>query len=396
MPYVRGRVVHDADSHFMEHPEWLAGHADPDLRERIGCVPLGGFEPLIAAGDALHRAVGTDQAARQTAATELLLRKNWNALGGFDRADRSRALDLLGFRSQLVFSSFCHPMLVRDPDLPAAAYDEELLYAAVRAHNQGMAAFCDGDERLLAVAFVALDDPKRALLAASEALDSGCAAIEIPSYPSAPVSISHPAFDPLYQLLEDRGCPLLFHVGGGGHLVPDPFERPGRPRPPRLRERQMAEPALTFMGMPAPVEMALAVLAFDGIFEEHPGLRCGVVEQGATWFPGFLRRVDTAFAKYAHPDQMRRVTAAPSESILAAVRVAPFPFEDLAWLFSQTATQPYLFGSDYPHDEGGVDPLGLCEAQLAGAAAVDVDLFFRGNFEHLMGPALPSALRSET
>jgi len=156
----------------------------------------------------------------------------------------------------------------------------------------------------------------------------------------------------------------------------------------------MAEPALTFVGMPAPVEMALAALAFEGVFDQHPGLRCGVVEQGATWFPGFLRRLDLAFAKFAHPGQTRRVKAAPSESLLGAVRVTPFPFEDLAWLFSQTPGQPYLFGSDYPHDEGGIDPLGLCDAQLAGATGADVDLFFRGNFEHLMGSALPATLRS--
>jgi uncharacterized protein len=393
MSYAAGRVIHDADSHFMEHPDWLAGHAAPDVRDRLGVLPLGGFEPLIEAGDARHREARTTSGAREAEA-ELLVRKNWEALGGFDPVDRTRALDLLGFRSQLVFSSFSHPVLVRDPDLPGAAYDVDLLYAAVRAHNLGMAEFCAGDKRLLAVAFVALDDPARAVDAATEALAHGCAAIEIPSYPAAPVSLSHPAFDPLYRLLEERGCPLLFHVGGGGHLVPTPFEQSGRPRPPRRRERQMAEPALTFLGMPAPVEMALAVLALDGIFDQHPGLRCGVVEQGATWFPGFLRRLDLAFAKFAHAEQRRRLACLPSEHMLRAVRVAPFPYEDLAWLFAQTSAQPYLFGSDYPHDEGGADPLGACVAQLAAVSATDADLFFRGNFEALMGAALPLALRT--
>ena len=86
--------------------------------------------------------------------------------------------------------------------------------------------------------------------------------------------------------------------------------------------------------------------------------------------------------------------ATPAEYILAAVRVAPFPFEDLAWLLAQTPGQPYLFGSDYPHDEGGADPVGECLRQMSGASPSDVDLFFRGNFEHLMGGSLPAALRS--
>ena len=35
MPYIEGRVVHDADAHIMEEPTWLVDHADPDVREKL-------------------------------------------------------------------------------------------------------------------------------------------------------------------------------------------------------------------------------------------------------------------------------------------------------------------------------------------------------------------------
>lgn len=35
-----------------------------------------------------------------------MVRKNWGAIGSFVREDRPRALDLLGFRSQLGFNTF--------------------------------------------------------------------------------------------------------------------------------------------------------------------------------------------------------------------------------------------------------------------------------------------------
>ena len=35
MPYIEGRVVHDADAHVMETPEWLARCADPAIRDRV-------------------------------------------------------------------------------------------------------------------------------------------------------------------------------------------------------------------------------------------------------------------------------------------------------------------------------------------------------------------------
>ena len=35
MAYVEGRVVHDADAHVMETPDWLVPCADPGVRERL-------------------------------------------------------------------------------------------------------------------------------------------------------------------------------------------------------------------------------------------------------------------------------------------------------------------------------------------------------------------------
>ena len=47
-----------------------------------------------------------DPAAVADAEKNLMLRKGWEALGAFDPDERRRALDLLGFNSQLVFTTF--------------------------------------------------------------------------------------------------------------------------------------------------------------------------------------------------------------------------------------------------------------------------------------------------
>ena len=67
--------------------------------------------------------------------------KGWHALGAFDPAERSRALDLLGFDAQLVFSTFAATQFSGD--------DIELLYGGTRAHNRAMSTFCEADARLL-------------------------------------------------------------------------------------------------------------------------------------------------------------------------------------------------------------------------------------------------------
>ena len=109
-----------------------------------------------------------------------MIRKNWDALGGFDKADRSDAVNLLGLRSQLgshhfVIRCWCviHVCMLA-PATSTCSTQEQ-------AHNLGVAEFCEADDRLLGVGFVAaLDDPQRAVWAAREALDNGCAAIEVP------------------------------------------------------------------------------------------------------------------------------------------------------------------------------------------------------------------------
>jgi predicted TIM-barrel fold metal-dependent hydrolase len=390
MTYADGRVIHDADSHLMEWPDWLAEHADPDVRDRVGPVEMHGMEE-----EALQALAAAEASRFQPLVIredDLMLRKNWAALGAFDSAERSAALDLLGFSSQLVFSTYSHLPLMRLPYSPGIA-DTELLYAATRAHNRGVAEFCEDDPRLLAVAWVPLDEPELAVRATREALDVGCAAVEVASFPIGPRSLTHVGLDPMYELLEEAGRPLVFHVGGGGRLVSPVFAETGREAEVDERKHAPLLPALTSMGIPAPVEMAVAALVLDGVFEAHPGLMCGVIEQGATWVPGFLRRLDLALAEFGGRSELGRLSREPSEYVLRQVRFTPFAYEDVSWLIDQSSADLYMFSTDYPHDEGGTDPLTCFRESLMNRTEDELDRFFRRNFEQLMGAALPADVR---
>jgi hypothetical protein len=52
-----------------------------------------------------------------------------------------------------------------------------------------------------------------------------------------------------------------------------------------------------------------------------------------------------------------------------------------------------LFSSDFPHVEGGRNPLKRFEDQLLNAAQASKDRFYRDNFIDLMGEGLASHLR---
>ena len=209
------RAIYDADSHIMELPDFLRKFADPDLRQEIPEVSYSAslvtdeeVAAIVAEGgrhsDA-HRAhlKGLGDRLIETS-------KEIQALGAFDGADRSVALDMLGFKRQLVFATHSVAM----PFSPSSKIDPRLRYGAARAHNRHMAVFCGGDERLLGVAIAPLDDPAMALAEARWAVDNGLKAVWTPHRPCADKSPGHVEFDPLWALLEETGTPFVLHVGG--------------------------------------------------------------------------------------------------------------------------------------------------------------------------------------
>src|SRR4051794_30436727 len=106
MPYAEGRTFYDADSHVMEIDDWLPQYADPAVRDRIRPLYLGGAGKLADEAKAAAVARRTDPDATAKLEDALMTAKGWTALGAFDPAERTRALDLLGFHKQLVFPTF--------------------------------------------------------------------------------------------------------------------------------------------------------------------------------------------------------------------------------------------------------------------------------------------------
>src|ERR1035441_3641860 len=97
MPYVEGRVVHDADSHIFEPPGYAEEYADPKMRQQLG-EALETGEPPAFMDAALAKQ--KDPAFRAKDAEEIMLRKNHVALGAMLRDDRPAALAHLGLPSQ--------------------------------------------------------------------------------------------------------------------------------------------------------------------------------------------------------------------------------------------------------------------------------------------------------
>jgi uncharacterized protein len=382
VPYAEGRVYYDADSHLMELPDWLEQFADAETRTRMRSLNLGGAGAL--AEEAVDAAAQRRGDAEAAAALEgaLMKAKGWNALGAFDPAERSRALDLLGFDRQLVFSTFAATQYLGD--------DSDLLYGGTSAHNRAVAAFCEDDDRLIAVASVPWADPLRTLQAVDEAIDLGCGAVHLPSHPGRGISPTHPDYEPVWATLEERGIPFMLHVGGGGRALRRAFHDNGRPVSDFLGGGENIR-AKDYMAIHQAPEQFLSVMALDGVLERFPGLRGGCIEQGAMWVVPWLRRLDIAQSTFAKTEPtLSSLPLKPSEYVRRQLWFTPFPTEPVGWLIEQCGDDLFLFSSDYPHPEGGRDPLGRFEDSLGGAPDAAKERFYNANFAEMMGLAVPA------
>jgi len=378
MAYAQGRVIHDADSHIMESLDWLPSYADKSVRERLISMRLeaGGS----GAAKAIEKALARQQDAAATAEIAVGVvegPKGWAAYGAMDPAERTRALDDLGFARQLVFTTFAGSQFLPSSDL-------DVKYGGAAALNRAISDWCRADRRLIAVGVVPLDDPARAAAEIDAAIKAGCGAIWIPAAPAGDVSPGHPDLDPVWRKLSEAAVPFMLHVGASTPSLPGAYHKNGHPRPKDWLGGGENLRAKDYFALNFAPQNFLCALALDGVFDRFPALRGGVIELGAGWVPDFLRRLDGAWKGWRKTDPVvGGLSMPPSEFIRRAVRFTPYATEDAGTIIREGGEELFLFSSDYPHPEGTRNPIQRFETSFEGFTEATKDRFYRRNFEDM-------------
>jgi predicted TIM-barrel fold metal-dependent hydrolase len=377
-----GRTIYDADSHIMELPDFLKKYADPKLRDDI---PEVSYSASLVTDEEVAVIVGqggrhsAEHVAAQIALGDGLIvsSKEIQALGAFTSADRSTAMDMLGFARQLVFATHSVAM----PFSASSRLDPTLRYGAARAHNRHMADFCSTDERLMGVAIVPLDDPALAMEELDYVLGEGLPAVWVPHRPCGDRSPGHVDLDPFWARLAEAGVAFTLHVGGAPLQMAKAWMNNGR-APTKdwmgggenLRTKDIA---LLHEGP----EAFLTMMVLDGVFERHPTLRGASVELGAGWVPELLRRLDWVVKTWGRTDaNLQGWARRPSEQLTQQMAFTPFVFEEVGAFIDGSNPDLYLFSTDYPHVEGGRNPIGRFEAALGERSEAVREKFYAENF----------------
>ena len=176
-----------------------------------------------------------------------MLRKNYRATGAWDPADRSEALDHLGFASQLMFPSTPNTVL---EEMEHGA-DPAFTYEVAAAANRAQIEFCSADRRLLPVAYIPLQSIELAPVAAQAAIAQGASALLIPNRMPRDHAHSHVGFDPLWAMAQEAGLPVVMHVATPDLVMPPQHRNNGLPPEPDFHGGGENFRSVSYMAIPA-------------------------------------------------------------------------------------------------------------------------------------------------
>jgi len=385
------RPFYDADSHIMELPDFLKSYADPALRDDIPEVSYSASlvtdeeVAIIMSQGGRH---STEHVQSMVDLGDKLIEssKEIQALGAFNSADRTTAMNMLGFKKQLVFATHS----VAFPFHPSSKKTVELRYGATRAHNRHMADFCSDDDRLMGVGIVPLDSPQHAISELEFVIENGLEAVWVPHRAPIGIAPGHIDLEPFWALLAESGVPFVIHVGGSPLQALKVWSNNGRAAVKdwmgggeNVRTKDAAL-------MHQPAETFISMLMLDGVFDRNPKLRGAAVELGAGWVPEMLKRLDWVSKIYGRVDESVRFDRTPSQQLTEQMGFTPFPHENVTDLVAESNEELYLFSSDYPHVEGGRDPIAKFEKSLADQSESVKTNFYSENFLRLWPDARAS------
>jgi len=275
---------------------------------------------------------------------------------GYDAATHLQAMDIEGIDVAVIYGTRGRQVLMHDDLQPQVAA------ALARAHNNWTRDFCAVDpERLKFAAQLAFHDVPSAVAEAKRAVrELGAIAVIGNPNPIHGRHVHDPAFEPLWDALEELGVPVGFHPTGQSSLRDD------------IARRYLDTPNGRVIGVsgrnPIELMMAFGSMAAGGVLERHPRLRCAFLEGTYGWLPWYLWRLDEAWEKFG-PGSEVQISELPSQYFFRQCYIATDADEKpLRQVVEAIGDDNIVVSTDYPHSDG-LFPVAIEEfVQLEGVS----------------------------
>ena len=234
---------------------------------------------------------------------------------------------------------------------PPSAEDYERRLAGIRAHNRWLVDFCSQfPHRRAGIGQIFVNDLDDTLkdLEWIKAHDLRGGVLLPPAPPDAPwiKPYNHPDYDRLWAACQDLDLPVNIH-GGVGAPAPAPL---------------ISSAMIMVSEIPFYSRRPLLHMLLSGVFERFPRLRVVLTEQGCGWVPELLFQLDMVMQGVRDNKALGELRFT-DEQILP--RSATEYFRQNVWIGGSAPTRwdtkavtevigidRFMWGSDFPHDEG--------------------------------------------
>ncbi|HYH48198.1 MAG TPA: amidohydrolase family protein [Acidimicrobiia bacterium] len=271
----------------------------------------------------------------------------------------------------------------------APAIDPEMIKLIgtqlLRAYNDWCIETAKISDRLRPVAFIDSNDIKAAIEEIDRVTSAGVRAICLPTgVAPGGKSPGHVETDPLWEVLTSKDVPLLFHGGGDFGFVRQPvWSDYGRSNAwgQSLEVPELILEAYAYAQMGMAPQNYITTMIYGGVFDRFPTLKVGAIESSAYWVGPTAENMKNV------GDQFKRSKPelTPAEYFERNIRVTPFWWEPLDKYIDRFGLEDvYIYGSDYPHYEGGKNPLKVYSDALDRLGPTVAEKFFVTNGQLLM------------
>jgi predicted TIM-barrel fold metal-dependent hydrolase len=319
--------------------------------------------------------------------------------GAVDVRRRIEVMDAMGIRRQLMFPTaglFAMYMLYLDPGYGLAkgvkhpdkkAYGYELMHA-YNAWGKKVAKISD---RVRPVLPVLAETPEELFNTARDLIENGIRALWLPSgvLPGGK-SPAHPEHDRFWAMLAKHNVAMLLHGGLDSKIygTDEWWDVPAFKGYKVFGEFRLDPWSMA--NTPTTSRNFLTTMLLGGVFDKNPMLRVGIFEASAEWIGhmcdalDFLHGQDLGVVKGATRTTYR-LPELPSKYVKRNVRVGPFIFEPVDKYIRQYDLGDVLcFSTDYPHVEGGFNPMERMYGLIQPLGEQMVEKFFVKNAEWLL------------
>jgi Amidohydrolase len=300
------------------------------------------------------------------------------APGCYDIKRRLEVMDFTGVHREIMYPGiaaiYAHALYNKadDPRVFRSITGDRKAYAyrLMDLYNDWCGRVSREQDRVRPAALLIDETPEAMAKKAKSLIDKGVRLFMLATdEPPGGVSPAHPRMDPVWSLLADARCAALGHISISEKLFATLEWRRAPAFEGWMLGAEFSLDPWTLTNIHLQVQNYLMTMVLGGVFDRHPQLIFGTAEFTGHWVGPLAENMDRFYGSTPFPSSQAytKLKLKPSDYIRRNVRVACFDFEPVGTYINRYGFEDvFCYASDFPHHEGGKDPMNSFVRHLEG------------------------------